>query len=1054
MFTRLKVVLSGLLVVLIFGGLTLTQTGCRKSNNDEPTTPSKFTDLKVNPAFNFESFVDLSVTVTVANAGTQNLFVIQLFQENPATGGKLIATGATDNNRQYRTTLRVPTRLKEVYIGKIAANGATEYVAAPITGTTLNYTFGGTKSTDEITGNDCSTDCTVTKTQSGTYSISSGTMCITGGTAGNRLQLYLTVNSGAKIRICGYANVKSLSGTGTLIVSPSGNVTLPIENLGTNVDNYGTAQMALSQSNKTINLTAGTSLHNLGTFTISNSLNVKGILTNEGPFTSIKTVATQVSGRIINKCSFFINDDSNNAFNIVTGNSSAPGLVNDANGYFHIAGDMNISGQGYASFGLQSLIECYSFDIEGQVYGPASQGSQIHASHKSKTTGGATLTGYIDLWAVGGINPSNGNYGPNITFHNPGYTIPVPSCSAPLPPTITSSLTAAGMVGQAITPYVITATGAEPITYQANNLPPGLTYNPSTHTISGTPTSAGTYNIGLVADNFVGTDNKTLVFTVTTGTPPVITSPLTGSVTVNQPYTYTLTAVGTTPITYSVTNLPEGLTFDPNTQQITGSPTTAGVYNIGLHATNMAGSDHKTLVLTVGQPPVITSALTASGYVGQQFSTYTITATGNQPITFNADNLPPGLVYDAVSHTITGTPTNAGVTNVTLTANNQFGNDAKKLVITIISAPQKPTITSSLIATGTKGFSFSYEITADGDQPITFNASDLPPGLTFSGSTISGIPTTVGTYFVTLNAQNNVGTDTKVLKIDIVAPSVVDTDGDGVPDSQDAYPIDPTRAFNSYYPNETDFGSYAFEDLWPAYGDYDCNDLVMNFNYKIVTNAQNKVVDLIIKFKIKAAGASYNNGFGIAFETSPANVESVTGCIKVGHAVTIDPKGYESGHTDQTVIIPVDAVNTVLGASIVNTVHGGATVQTEIQTVTMHWSIPQSNIGTPPYNPFIFVNQDRAKEVHLKDHAPTVLANTVYFGSNNDGSDPSKGWYYRSDTGLPWAMEIPIDFDYPVEKADIVQTYLHFAEWAQSSGVSYPDWYMDKPGYRNAANIY
>ena len=126
MFTRLKVVLSGLLVVLIFGGLTLTQTGCRKSNNDEPTTPSKFTDLKVNPAFNFESFVDLSVTVTVANAGTQNLFVIQLFQENPATGGKLIATGSTDNNRQYRTTLRVPTRLKEVYIGKIAANGATE----------------------------------------------------------------------------------------------------------------------------------------------------------------------------------------------------------------------------------------------------------------------------------------------------------------------------------------------------------------------------------------------------------------------------------------------------------------------------------------------------------------------------------------------------------------------------------------------------------------------------------------------------------------------------------------------------------------------------------------------------------------------------------------------------------------------------------------------------------------------------------------------------------------------------------------------------------------
>jgi hypothetical protein len=61
-----------------------------------------------------------------------------------------------------------------------------------------------------------------------------------------------------------------------------------------------------------------------------------------------------------------------------------------------------------------------------------------------------------------------------------------------------------------------------------------------------------------------------------------------------------------------------------------------------------------------------------------------------------------------------------------------------------------------------------------------------------------------------------------------------DTDGDGIPDNLDAYPLDPTRAFNSYYPNETDFGSFAFEDLWPGYGDYDFNDFVVNFNYKIV----------------------------------------------------------------------------------------------------------------------------------------------------------------------------------------------------------------------------
>jgi LruC domain-containing protein len=366
---------------------------------------------------------------------------------------------------------------------------------------------------------------------------------------------------------------------------------------------------------------------------------------------------------------------------------------------------------------------------------------------------------------------------------------------------------------------------------------------------------------------------------------------------------------------------------------------------------------------------------------------------------------------------------------VTLTAGNAYGNDLKILVITIAEALIPPTITSELSASGTVNQPFTYVITATGSEPITFNATNLPAGLTFSGNTISGIPTTAGVTTVPLSATNSVGTDNKNLVITILPPAgPTDTDGDGVPDNLDAYPTDPTRAFNSWYPNETDFASYAFEDLWPAYGDYDCNDLVMNFNYKIVTNAQNKVVDLIAKFKIKAAGASFDNGFGVSFNTSPENMESITGCIKVANSVSINAKGYENGHPVNLVIIPVDAVNTLLGGSIINTIHGGFTIQTQIQTVTIHFGTPQADIGTPPYNPFIFINQDRGKEVHLKDHPPTALANPVWFGTANDGSDPSKGWYYRSTTALPWAMEVPVDFDYPIEYVDILQAHLHLAE--------------------------
>ncbi len=40
------------------------------------------------------------------------------------------------------------------------------------------------------------------------------------------------------------------------------------------------------------------------------------------------------------------------------------------------------------------------------------------------------------------------------------------------------------------------------------------------------------------------------------------------------------------------------------------------------------------------------------------------------------------------------------------------------------------------------------------------------------------------------------------------------------------------------------------------------------------------------------------------------------------------------------------------------------------------------------------------------------------------------------------------------EKQDITGAYFHFAEWAQSDGLLYPDWFLDKTGYRNQPLIY
>ena len=75
------------------------------------------------------------------------------------------------------------------------------------------------------------------------------------------------------------------------------------------------------------------------------------------------------------------------------------------------------------------------------------------------------------------------------------------------------------------------------------------------------------------------------------------------SATVGTPYKQTLAATGTAPITWAITDgeLPEGLTLNPNTGAITGTPAagSAGPYEITVEATNAAGAEEKTFTITV-----------------------------------------------------------------------------------------------------------------------------------------------------------------------------------------------------------------------------------------------------------------------------------------------------------------------------------------------------------------------------------------------------------------------------------------------------------------------
>lgn len=81
--------------------------------------------------------------------------------------------------------------------------------------------------------------------------------------------------------------------------------------------------------------------------------------------------------------------------------------------------------------------------------------------------------------------------------------------------------------------------------------------------------------------------------------------------------------------------------------------------------------------------PTITSTLEAHGTVGTPFS-YTIVATGTEPLEYAAEGLPAGLSLQG--NVISGTPQAAAVSTVTMTADNSAGTDTRPLTLAIYAA--------------------------------------------------------------------------------------------------------------------------------------------------------------------------------------------------------------------------------------------------------------------------------------------------------------------------------------------------------------------------------
>jgi hypothetical protein len=197
---------------------------------------------------------------------------------------------------------------------------------------------------------------------------------------------------------------------------------------------------------------------------------------------------------------------------------------------------------------------------------------------------------------------------------------------------------------------------------------------------------------------------------------------------------FTVQATGTpTPTIAETGKLPAGVTFDAGTGVLSGTPTEEGVYPIEFTSSNGVGqAATQSFTLTVDAPPSITSPDHVT-FDDHTPSSFTVSASGTPTPTIGEwGTLPAGVSY--ANGVLSGTPTQTGSFEITLTAHNGVGADSvQQFTLTVVGLH----VTTSSLPAVTPETPYDQQLAAAGGvEPYKWKkaSGSLPKGLRLTSS--------------------------------------------------------------------------------------------------------------------------------------------------------------------------------------------------------------------------------------------------------------------------------------------------------------------------------
>lgn len=216
-------------------------------------------------------------------------------------------------------------------------------------------------------------------------------------------------------------------------------------------------------------------------------------------------------------------------------------------------------------------------------------------------------------------------------------------------------------------------------------------------------------------------------------------------------------------------------------------------------------------------------------------------------------------------------------------------------------------------------------------------------------------------------------------------------------------------------------GTLAFEDIWPGGGDYDLNDVMIEYNRNITFDANNKATKTVETFKaVQKKGSATNNNF---FACQYKHLGKMTLSV-----------GVRAETATNSFVIETSAKEIAEG-----TVY---TIERDLTGL----GLTQTDVASD-FNPYIITRQyttENRVEVHLPLADMTSSADVSLMTKDN-------AYYVGSKDGsqFPFAINIPITGFVPADESyriDLEGQYPAFASWAKSKGTTNQDWYKTGKG--------